>query len=308
MSKARLTLFLKGMAMGAADAVPGVSGGTIAFISGIYQELLDSIRRINPSSLALLWRAGPQAFWQHINGTFLLVLLSGILLSLFSFARLAVYLLKNYPELLWAFFFGLILSSAVWLLRQVRSWDWRNIAALWIGTLLALGVTLMTPVEAPVSPLTVFLAGSVAICAMILPGISGSFILLLVGMYAPVMAAIKGLDLELLGIFAAGCALGLLSFSHVLAWMFRHYQQVTLSLLTGFMLGSLNKVWPWKYTTEYRINRHGDAVPLVQDNVLPGSYQAMTGDDPYLWFALALMLVGAILVLWLESFNRSSAS
>ncbi len=304
MVKERLTLFLKGMAMGAADAVPGVSGGTIAFISGIYEELVDSIRRINPTAVPILWREGVGAFWTHINGTFLLVLLSGILLSLVSFARLAVFLLKEYPELLWAFFFGLILSSAIWLLRQVQRWDSKTLTSLWLGTMIALGISLMVPMEASITPLSIFLAGSIAICAMILPGISGSFILLLMGMYGPIMGAIKGLELDILGLFALGCALGLLSFSHLLAWMFRHYEQVTLALLTGFMLGSLNKVWPWKYTLEYRINSRGESVPLVQDNVLPTSYQSITGDDPYLLAALALMVLGGLLVYGLEALGN----
>lgn len=295
-----LGLFVKGTAMGAADAIPGVSGGTVAFISGIYEELLDSIRKITPQALTLLWRQSPLAFWQHINGTFLVVLLSGVLISLASVARLAIYLLDQYPILLWAFFFGLIVSSSVWILRQIRQWDIRMIALVWIGASLSYAVTLLTPVEAQISTLVVFGAGCIAICAMILPGISGSFILLLLGLYSPIMGAIKAFDLPVLGVFLAGCAVGLLSFSHLLAWMFRHYHDLTLALLTGVMLGSLNKVWPWKYTTQYRINSHGDSVPLLQDSVLPASYQALTGEQSFLLGALLLMLLGAIAVYMLE--------
>jgi len=296
-----LVLFLKGATMGAADAVPGVSGGTVAFIAGIYEELLDSIRAITPAALRLLRGQGIGAFWRHINGTFLVVLLSGILASLASFARLAVYLLEHYPALLWAFFFGLIVASSVWMVRQIRGWNSRSLLALLVGVLLAFKLTLVSPVQAELTSITVFLAGSVAICAMILPGISGSFILLLLGMYGPIMGAVKGFDLPVLGLFLAGCTLGLLSFSHLLSWMFRHYRQLTLALLTGFMIGSLNRVWPWKYTTSYRINSHGAQVPLQQDNVLPGSYEALTGQDPYLLGALALMLIGAVLVYILEA-------
>ncbi len=299
-----LALFFKGTAMGAADAIPGVSGGTVAFISGIYEELLDSIRKITPQALTLLWRQNPLAFWQHINGTFLLVLLSGVVISLASVARLAIYLLQHYPTLLWAFFFGLIVSSSIWMLTQVRRWDSRMIAAVWIGASLSYLVTVLTPIEASISTLTVFGAGCIAICAMILPGISGSFILLLLGLYSPIMGAIKEFDLQILGLFMAGCATGLLSFSHLLAWMFRHYHDLTLALLTGVMLGSLNKVWPWKYTTHYRINSHGDSVPLLQDNVLPASYQALTGQQTYLVGALLLMLLGAVAVYMLERWGK----
>ncbi|HEY5717739.1 MAG TPA: DUF368 domain-containing protein, partial [Motiliproteus sp.] len=178
-----LVLFLKGITMGVADAVPGVSGGTVAFIAGIYEELLNSIRAITPAAFSVLLRQGLGAFWSHINGSFLVVLLSGILASLVSVARLAVYLLNNHPELLWAFFFGLIVASSVWMLRQVESWNPRRGLALALGVLLAFKLTLITPMQAELTSLTVFLAGTVAICAMILPGISGSFILLLLGLY-----------------------------------------------------------------------------------------------------------------------------
>ena len=152
-----------------------------------------------------------------------------------------------------------------------------------------------------------FLAGALAICAMILPGISGSFILLLLGMYAPIMGAIKGFELDILALFLAGCLIGLLSFSHLLSWMFRHFHDITVALLTGFMLGSLNKVWPWKFTTSYRINSHGEQVPLVQDNVLPLNYQALTGEEPFLWLAILLMMVGGLLVYILELKMNSKA-
>jgi putative membrane protein len=295
-----LSLFGKGVAMGAADAVPGVSGGTVAFITGIYEELVESIRRITPQALALIWQRGIGAFWLHINGTFLVVLLSGILGSLVSVARLALYLLEHYPTLLWAFFFGLIISSSLWMLGLVKQWNSRRWVMLWFGALLSYLVTVLTPFEASATSLTVFAAGAVAICAMILPGISGSFILVLLGLYAPIMAAIKSFDLEILTLFLAGCAVGLLSFSHLLAWMFRRYHDLTVALLTGVMLGSLNKIWPWKYTTHYRINSKGESVPLLQDNVLPGDYLALTGQDPMLWSAVGLMLLGAMLVYMLE--------
>ncbi len=301
-----IAVFVKGVAMGAADAIPGVSGGTVAFISGIYEELLDSIRRITPQAFMLLLRKGPLLFWEHINGTFLLVLLSGVLLSLASVARLAIYLLAQYPTLLWAFFFGLIVSSSIWMLGQIKRWNLRLLLTLWLGASFSYLITVMTPVEADLTAWVVFGAGSLAICAMILPGISGSFILLLLGLYGPIMGAIKAFDLQILGLFLAGCTLGLLSFSHLLAWMFRHYHDLTLALLTGVMLGSLNKVWPWKYTTDYRINSHGESIPLVQDNVWPLSYQALTGQESMLWGSLVLMLLGAVAVYMLERYGNRS--
>tara|TARA_R110002167_G_scaffold78913_4_gene218083 strand:- start:1884 stop:2813 length:930 start_codon:yes stop_codon:yes gene_type:complete len=301
-----IAVFVKGVAMGAADAIPGVSGGTVAFISGIYEELLDSIRRITPQAFMLLLRKGPLLFWEHINGTFLLVLLSGVLLSLASVARLAIYLLAQYPTLLWAFFFGLIVSSSIWMLGQIKRWNLRLLLTLWLGASFSYLITVMTPVEADLTAWVVFGAGSLAICAMILPGISGSFILLLLGLYGPIMGAIKAFDLQILGLFLAGCTLGLLSFSHLLAWMFRHYHDLTLALLTGVMLGSLNKVWPWKYTTDYRINSHGESIPLVQDNVWPLSYQALTGEESMLWGSLVLMLLGAVAVYMLERYGNRS--
>lgn len=301
-----IAVFVKGVAMGAADAIPGVSGGTVAFISGIYEELLDSIRRITPQAFMLLLRKGPLLFWEHINGTFLLVLLSGLLLSLASVARLAIYLLAQYPTLLWAFFFGLIVSSSIWMLGQIKRWNLRLLLTLWLGASFSYLITVMTPVEADLTAWVVFGAGSLAICAMILPGISGSFILLLLGLYGPIMGAIKAFDLQILGLFLAGCTLGLLSFSHLLAWMFRHYHDLTLALLTGVMLGSLNKVWPWKYTTDYRINSHGESIPLIQDNVWPLSYQALTGEESMLWGSLVLMLLGAVAVYMLERYGNRS--
>ncbi|MCW8886776.1 MAG: DUF368 domain-containing protein [Motiliproteus sp.] len=293
-------LWLRGVAMGAADAVPGVSGGTVAFITGIYEELLESIRSVNPSAVKVLFSQGIKAFWNHINGTFLVVLLFGILGSLATIARVVIYLLETYPTMLWAFFFGLILSSSIWMLGQVKQWDSNKVLMLFFGAVVAYMLTMISPVQAEITKLSVVLAGAIAICAMILPGISGSFILLLMGMYAPIMGAIKGFEVDILGLFMFGCLVGLLSFSHLLSWMFRHYHDLTVALLTGFMIGSLNKVWPWKFTTSYRINSHGDQVPLVQDNVMPVSYQALTGEEPFILLALLLMLVGGALVYILE--------
>ncbi|MDY6891956.1 MAG: DUF368 domain-containing protein [Pseudomonadota bacterium] len=295
-----LILCAKGMMMGAADVVPGVSGGTIAFITGIYEELIDSIRRFNPEAIRILRREGPLACWRYLNGRFLLALLAGILFSLLTLSRAVLYLLAEYPVLLWSFFFGLILASAWSVGRHIRGWNGNLVATFALGVLLAYLITEQAPGSVEPSSAMVFLAGMIAICAMILPGISGSFMLLLMGMYAPILGAVKGLEWGTLLLFGGGCVVGLLSFSRLLSWAFHHHRMVTLALLGGFMLGSLNKVWPWKYTLAYAINSKGEAVPVQQQNLLPGSFEALTGLDAWFWPALVLMLVGAALGLLLD--------
>lgn len=301
-----LALSGKGMMMGAADAVPGVSGGTIAFMTGIYEELIYSLKQFGPEALFVLFKQGPVAAWKHVNGTFLLTLVLGIFISLVTVAKVVLFWLAEYPELLWSFFFGLILASVWSVCRHIERWDSNGFTAFVAGTVAAYMITSITPTSIEATPLFIFLAGMVAICAMILPGISGSFILLLLGMYTPILMAIKNIELFTLGIFAAGCAVGLLSFSRVLSWMFSSFKTTTLALLGGFMLGSLNKVWPWKYTTAYTINRHGEQVPLVQENISPFSFESMTGQPSFVVYAVGLMIVGAAAVLLIERMGRRS--
>lgn len=295
-----LLVAFKGVLMGAADVVPGVSGGTVAFITGIYEELIDSIHRFDLHALKLLAKGRLKAVWQYVNGTFLLVLLSGIALSLVSLAQGVLYMLAHYPELLWAFFFGLILASTWVIVRHIPQWDFSNMLLFALGTVIAYVLTSLSPTQLEVTPLTVFLSGAIAICAMILPGISGSFILLLLGMYANILGAIKSLQFTTIGIFAAGCVVGLLSFSRLLNWLFTHHRVATLAMMSGFLLGSLNKVWPWKYTTAYTLNRHGEQVPLVQSNVSPLSYEALTGQEAFLTGSCILLIVGVVLVIVIE--------
>lgn len=295
-----LLVAFKGVLMGAADVVPGVSGGTVAFITGIYEELIDSIHRFDLHALKLLAKGQLKAVWQYVNGTFLLALLSGIALSLVSLAQGVLYMLAHYPELLWAFFFGLILASTWVIVRHIPRWDFSNMLLFALGTVIAYVLTSLSPTQLEVTPLTVFLSGAIAICAMILPGISGSFILLLLGMYANILGAIKSLQFTTIGIFAAGCVVGLLSFSRLLNWLFTHHRVATLAMMSGFLLGSLNKVWPWKYTTAYTLNRHGEQVPLVQSNVSPLSYEALTGQEAFLTGSCILLIVGVVLVIVIE--------
>ncbi len=296
----RLFLFLKGMAMGAADVVPGVSGGTIAFITGIYETLLNSIKSINPSVLITLKKEGLATAWQQINGTFLLTLFAGIVVSILSLAKIIEHLLTSYPVLLWAFFFGLIIASAIYIARQLSHWDIKSGIILVLGIGIAYFITIANPTQAPDNLLFVFLAGCIAICAMILPGISGSFILLLLGMYSTILGAVNDRDIVTLGIFMLGCGVGLLSFSHVLSWLFKSYRNLTLAFLTGLMIGSLNKVWPWKETISTRVNSHGETEPFLQQNVSPFNYAQITGDEAYIVGAALLLVAGFALVFILE--------
>lgn len=295
-----LWLYLKGIAMGSADVVPGVSGGTIAFITGIYTELLDSIKSVNLNSLMVLVKQGPKAAWQAINGNFLLVLLLGILTAILSLAKLIHYLLDQHAILLWSFFFGLILASSLHMAKQIKQWPWETYVALVLGALCAGFISIASPTSIDASYFNIFCAGSIAICAMILPGISGSFILLLMGLYAPVLAAVKGLELDVMLIFALGAGLGLMLFSRLLSWLLHHYQDLMFSLLTGFMLGALLKVWPWKETISYRLNSKGLEVPFEQLNRLP----EWVNNDQMLWAGL-LAIVGFSCVFLLEKVSNS---
>lgn len=293
-------LLLKGMLMGAADAVPGVSGGTVAFITGIYEELIHSIRQCDLSAVKKLFSEGFGAFWAHINGNFLITLILGILISVASLARLVLYLLDHQPIPLWSFFFGLILASTWIVGRHIKRWSANRLAGFGMGVVIAFLITSLSPGSIESTPLIVLLSGMVAICAMILPGISGSFILLLLGMYSVILTAVKEVELITLGIFLLGCVIGILSFSRLLSWAFNHFREMTLAILGGFLLGSLNKVWPWKYTLSYRINSKGEEVPLVQQNVLPDIFHDLTGGDPQLLIALAMAAIGLIAVVVLE--------
>jgi putative membrane protein len=282
--------------MGAADIVPGVSGGTVAFITGIYPRLLHSLRSFDISALRLLFRGDLAGAWRHVDGNFIALLLAGIATSILTLARLFGWLLQWYPEPLWAFFFGLILASAAMLLRQVPGWSGLRVLTLLLGIAVALAITLAPRAGFLPGYGGVFLAGFIAICAMILPGISGSFILLLLGMYNVTLAALRGFDLVFIAVFALGAACGLLCFSRLLDWLLSRFRGATLATLTGFLLGSLAVVWPWKRTLSWVAGRDGEPRPAQQWPVMPGNY----GDDPMLMLCLGLALVGLALVLLLD--------
>ena len=299
-----IVLALKGCAMGMADVVPGVSGGTIAFISGIYEELLDSIRSVDATALRLLLRFRLAEFWRHINGRFLLPVLLGIAVAIFSLARLMTYLLTNHPIAIWSFFFGLIVASALLVARQIGRWDWRTVLAFAVGAAAAWWITVATPAETPDDWWFVMLSGAIAICAMILPGISGAFILLLLGKYQYIMHAVGEFDIPVIAIFVIGAAAGIISFSHLLSWLLKHWHDVTVAVLMGFMVGSLNKVWPWKETVETYLDSHGVAQPLVQNNIAPGTFEQLTGQPSLLVQAILLGIVGFLVIYGIELVAR----
>ncbi|MDA0108831.1 MULTISPECIES: DUF368 domain-containing protein [Vibrio] len=301
-----LTTFLKGMAMGAADVVPGVSGGTIAFITGIYDTLLESIRRINPSILGIWKRDGFKAAFDHINGFFLIALFGGILTSILSLAKFISWALETHPVPVWSFFFGLIMVSVYHMIKQVEQKTLSRFVFLLLGAVFAYSITVLKPLQMDPTSINIFFAGCIAICAMILPGISGSFILLLLGMYTPVLGAVKGLQIDVMALFAMGCLIGLLSFSHVLSWLLKRYRDFALVFLTGLMLGTLPKLWPWKETISWRINSKGEQVPLIQENLSPFNFESVTGQPSQLAIAIVLMLAAVGLVLALEKIAESS--
>lgn len=284
-------LMLKGIGMGAADVVPGVSGGTIAFIVGIYEELIDSIKSINLTSLKMLFSLKFGRFWKAVNGNFLLAIISGIGISIFSLAKLITYLLVHEPVLVWAFFFGLVLASIWFVSREVTKWNVKTVAGFLLGAVAAYVITVTTPAETPDDLWFIFLCGAIAICAMILPGISGSFILVLLGKYFFIMEAVKSLRMSILLVFAGGAVIGISLFSRALSYALHRFHNITIAVLSGFMLGSLNKVWPWKETIETYIDRHGVAKPLIEANILP---------DRQLWEAIGLAAAGFVLVYLLE--------
>ena len=248
-----LTVGIKGACMGAADVIPGVSGGTIAFITGIYDQLVGSIASINAEAFRLLLQGRFKAFWRHINGGFLLSLIAGIGLSVITLAGLMQMLLTTYPIQTWAFFFGLIVASSIFILRGISGWHLREYLMVILGVLLGATVCTLSPTQTPDGLWFIFLSGAIAICAMILPGISGSFILLILGKYQYIMGCISDLvsgtdvtrNLLILGVFAAGALVGIIGFSKLLHWLLARWNKEVLIVMAGFIIGSLVKIWPW---------------------------------------------------------------
>lgn len=299
-----LLLLTKGIGMGAADVVPGVSGGTVAFITNIYEELIDSLKSIDIYALNLLKGLKFKEFWQHINGNFLLSVISGIIISVVSLARLLHYLLNEHPIQIWSFFFGLVLISAIWVLNRVKAWNIVAILFTIFGIAAAYFVTSATPATTPESLPYVFLSGAIAICAMILPGISGSYILLILGKYQFILVSLKEFDIGIIVVFVLGCIVGLLSFVRIVSWFLRKYHDTTITFLAGFMLGSLNKIWPWKETLSFRESSSGELLPLLQKNLFPTEYFEKVGKDPQLLSAILFFALGLLIVVLLEKVSK----
>ena len=301
---------LKGLAMGAADVVPGVSGGTIAFISGIYQELIDTINKVDISFFPSWKKHGFKIAWQQINGSFLVSLLLGIAISILTFSKIITHLLATQPIMVWSFFFGLVVASIFFIGKQITKFSLGVLAFFVIGTIISYYITIAEPAASPDSYFYLFLSGFIAIIAMILPGISGAFILLLMGSYAVVIGTINQFREGLialnptvlfnamlkLGTFAIGAILGLKLFSKILHWMFDNHRNTTLALLTGFMLGSLNKVWPWKEVISTRIDSHGMEVPFIEKSILPMHFEG----DSHLLLSFILMIGGFLTIFIVE--------
>jgi len=296
--------YLKGVAMGSADVVPGVSGGTIAFITGIYDRLLGAISSVNGKSLKLLFTGKIMGFLEAIDYKFLLVLFAGIATAIVSLAKLITYLLEHHEVPLWSFFFGLIIASSILIIRQIKKWNVVSVSMLLLGTAIAWYLTSMEQIQLPDTLLGDFFSGFVAIIAMILPGISGSYILVMLGKYEHIIGLISSLtggDLSVLPsiiVFCLGCLSGLLIFARILKWLLAHYHDIVVAALIGFMIGSLNKVWPWKITLETYLDSHGNIKPLVQENIAPPAY------DSRFFIALAIALGGLAFVLVLEKFGN----
>jgi len=288
--------------MGAADVVPGVSGGTVAFITGIYDELLRSLNAIDIEAARLLFRLRFSELWRKINGNFLIVLLAGIATSIISLARSMIWMLNNKPILIWSFFFGLILISAPLVMRQITRWNAGTVIAMVLGIAIAYAITVLSPTTSPNNLFFVFLSGALAICAMILPGISGAFILVLIGKYQYIVNALIQWRFPVILVFLLGCAVGLISFSRFLTWILTNYHNATVALLAGFMIGSLNKVWPWRAVLEYVTNNEGEQVPVFDKSILPWHYITVTGKDPQVFQAIIMMALGVILVVLVEKF------
>ncbi|MGK0493678.1 MAG: putative membrane protein [Maribacter sp.] len=289
-----LSITLKGMAMGIAELVPGVSGGTIAFVTGIYEEFISSINNVNLSTFKTLKNEGFIAFWKKLNGSFLLVLFVGMMISILSSSKLITWLLEFHPIPIWAFFFGLVLASVIFVAKAITKWNVLSLVLFTLGTVVAFYITTLPPSANTDSLPFLFFSGALAICAMVLPGISGSFILVLLGSYKTILDAVNEKDLKIVITVGLGTVFGILSFARLLKWMFENYKDATLAVLTGFILGSLNKIWPWKNILE--VIQIGKKKIIIDENISPFNFDG----DPQLTFAIVFALIGFSLIFILE--------
>ena len=320
--KGQIGLALKGMAMGIAEVVPGVSGGTIAFITGIYEKLINTIKAFGPSLIGVFQEDGIAGVWKEVNGNFLVALMigmaGGVIIGVFG----VTHLLEEFPQHLWGFFFGLIIASAIYIGKQVTKWGAIEIVGFVLGTAVAYYITIASPASGNEALWFVFLSGMIAISALILPGISGSFILLLMGMYTFILPTVKEAlttfsteSLIITGVFAMGCLVGLTSISRVISWMFDHYKNTTLAVLTGFMVGSLNKVWPWRNTSQWIDKESGEILSNIENYATPDNLKILKEvsvspnnflGEPHLIPVMILMVVGFLAVFGLEKMGNKS--
>ena len=302
-TKQNVLLAFKGMAMGAVELVPGVSAGTIALLAGIYEEFIDALKAFS-TVFPILKNDGIKGAWNHINGSFLVVLCAGMAIGIVTLLKLIKYLLEFQSIPIWSFFFGLIIVSSIFVGKTVVKWRAPQVIALIVGTVSVYLITGSAPVEASTSLFFVFAAGMLAICAMILPGISGSFILVLLGMYIYIIESLSEFNYVVLLVFGLGCIIGLVSFTHLLSYLLKKHHDITLALLTGFMIGSLNKIWPWKRTLSTMVDRHGETVPKIQENILPQSMEV----DQQLGVAIACAVAGFLLIFVIEKIAEKQNS
>ncbi len=310
----------KGAAMGMAEVVPGVSGGTIAFITGIYERLLNVIKAIGPDAINALRKDGIKGLWQAMDGTFLASLLGGMVVGIGIGVFLITHLLEVYPLQVWSFFFGLILVSAWFVGKQISSWNGQIIFIATLGAAIAYYITVAVPGSENPALWFVFLCGMIAVSALMLPGISGSFILLLMGMYTyiipTVKEALKTFELDkliILVVFGGGMLVGMVAFSRILSWTFKNYRDYTLAALTGFLIGSLNKIWPWQEVLTTADKGEGELVVVYSKSVLPGTFSELSdnflyGNDPHLIGCIAMMIAGFALVFFMERFSPKADS
>lgn len=306
-----LMIAVKGACMGGADVIPGVSGGTIAFITGIYDEFVGSIASVNMEAVRLLLRGRFREFWKHINGSFLLAVIAGIGVSVLSLAGLMQYLLEHHPIQTWAFFFGLIVASSIFILRGISGWKLREVLFVLGGVVLGVTICTLSPTQTPDALWFIFLSGAIAICAMILPGISGSFILLILGKYEYIMGAITGLfsgdfasNFLILCVFLIGAVVGILGFSKFLNWLLARWNKETLIVLAGFIIGSLVKVWPWSNPAAIVTSQFPELAPIAESlhGELPAEIvnQYMASVDMHIGGAILFALIGFFLVTGIE--------
>lgn len=296
----------KGFGMGAANVIPGVSGGTIALLTGIFTELIDSLNALmDPSSWKLLLSGKIREFWKYIHGAFLLSLFAGVLVSIFSLAKLMVYVMAYYPIQTWAFFFGLIIASAAYMIYDIKGWKIIDVLFFAVGIALGVVICTLSPTSTPDDLWFIFICGAIAICTMILPGISGSFILVILGKYDYIMQALNQMNIPVLAVFALGCVIGILGFSKFLHWLLKHCERQTMLVLVGFVIGALVKVWPWNDVTaiaEAQMLRNGMDAEAARTGaeMLVASGASLKNFDLQVPGAIAFAIAGLVLVAGLE--------